>query len=162
MLVVADSSPIIVLVNIGHVDVLPALFNEVLIPPQVGAELTLAKRPEAVRRLMATPPSWLLIRGPTAIEQIAKLHEGECAAISLARELGADLLLIDEMAGRKAALERQIAITGTIGVLELAADRGLVDLSKTFDLIRQTDFWVSPKLLDARLKAFHSRKSSQR
>jgi predicted nucleic acid-binding protein len=39
MLVVADSSPLIVLIQIGQIDVLPALFGEVVIPPEVSAEL---------------------------------------------------------------------------------------------------------------------------
>lgn len=37
MIVVADSSPLIVLVNIGHIEILPALFHEVFIPPQIAA-----------------------------------------------------------------------------------------------------------------------------
>lgn len=40
MIVVADSSPLIVLVNIGHIEILSALFGEVFIPPQIAAELS--------------------------------------------------------------------------------------------------------------------------
>jgi predicted nucleic acid-binding protein len=39
MIVVADASPFVVLVAIGHVDVLPTLFREVLIPIEVASEL---------------------------------------------------------------------------------------------------------------------------
>jgi predicted nucleic acid-binding protein len=49
MIVVADSSPLIVLVNIGHVQILPTLFQEVFIPPQIAAELADPKRPQGVR-----------------------------------------------------------------------------------------------------------------
>jgi predicted nucleic acid-binding protein len=49
MIVVADSSPLVVLVNIGQIDLLRALFQQILIPPDVAAELASAKRPEAVR-----------------------------------------------------------------------------------------------------------------
>jgi predicted nucleic acid-binding protein len=103
MLVVADSSPLIVLLTIGHIEVLPALFSQMAIPPEVAAELARPNRPQIVREFMASPPHWLSERAPKATEAIPALHAGERAAISLARELHADLLLIDELRGRQAA-----------------------------------------------------------
>jgi predicted nucleic acid-binding protein len=44
MIVVADTFPFVVLVAIAHVDVLPALFKEVVIPPQVASELASSRR----------------------------------------------------------------------------------------------------------------------
>jgi predicted nucleic acid-binding protein len=160
MLVVADSSPLIVLVNIGHVDILPTLFREVVIPPEVSAELRQPNRPSAVRDFMAACPAWLVQRAPSTLESIPSLHAGELAAINLARELKADLLLIDELAGRKAAADRHIPFTGTVGVLELAADRGLLDLHDAFQRVKGTDFWISHELLDERLKLYLTRKGS--
>ncbi len=55
MLVVADTSPLVVLVNIGAIDVLPALFGRVAIPATVLAELQSALRPEDVRAFAASP-----------------------------------------------------------------------------------------------------------
>jgi|SRR5580704_8232967 predicted nucleic acid-binding protein len=161
MLVVADSSPLVVLINVGHIEVLPALFANVIIPPQVSTELRQSGRPQSVRQFMDSLPGWLLERTPIAIEPIPSLHSGELAAISLAKEMKADLLLIDEMRGRKAAVERQIPITGTIGVLELAADRRLLDLGDAFAAIKRTDFWISHKLLDERLSLYLARRRPQ-
>jgi predicted nucleic acid-binding protein len=158
MLVVADSSPVIVLVTIDHIRILPALFREVAIPPQVVEELTRASRTAEVREFIAAPPPWLVERSPSYVETIETLHAGEMAAISLARELKADLLLIDEVEGRKAAAARDIPFAGTIGVLERAADQGLLDLAEAFDRIKGTNFWVSHTLLDARLRMHRSRK----
>jgi predicted nucleic acid-binding protein len=154
MLVVADSSPLILLINIGHIDVLPRLFGQVVIPPEVSAELHQSNRPRAVHDFIASHPAWLLERVPTAIEPIPALHAGELAAISLAQELKADLLLIDDVCGRKAAADRHIPFTGTIGVLELAADRGLLDLRDAFGRVKKTDFWISDGLLDERLSLY--------
>ncbi|HQU41925.1 MAG TPA: hypothetical protein PK867_03900 [Pirellulales bacterium] len=96
MLIVADSSPLIVLINIGQVGLLPELFGEVVIPPAVAEELRADKRPPAVQAFIAAPPGWLIERVPAVVEPIPALHPGELAAISLAMELKADLLLIDD------------------------------------------------------------------
>lgn len=138
MIVVADSSPLIVLMNIGHIDVLPKLFEQIVIPPEVAVELRQSNRPNAVRDFAASFPPWLVERTPAAIEAIPELH--------------ADLLLIDEIRGRRAAVQRQLRITGTIGVLESAADASLLDLAEAFARVKQTNFWISHELLDERLK----------
>jgi predicted nucleic acid-binding protein len=56
MLVIADSSPLIVLVNIGHIGVLPKLFGEVVIPPAVASEIAAPARPEVVREFSLHAP----------------------------------------------------------------------------------------------------------
>jgi predicted nucleic acid-binding protein len=70
MIIVADSSPFVVLVSVDHVEVLANVFNDVIIPPQVQAELASPKRSEAVRAFIAAPLSWLSIVSPTSIEYI--------------------------------------------------------------------------------------------
>jgi predicted nucleic acid-binding protein len=159
MIIIADSSPFVVLIAIGYVDVLHALFNEVLIPPQVEAELASPRRSEAVRSFIGAPPSWLRVQSPGVIEPIEGLHAGEAAAIALARELRADRVIIDESLGRRAAVDRGLRVVGTIGVLEAAAERNLVDLGRAFERIKKTDFWVSSTFLDERLALFLARKS---
>ncbi len=47
---------------------------------------------------------------------------------------------------------------GTIGILEAAADQGLLNLGDAFEKVKQTDFWVSPAFLDGRLALFLTRK----
>jgi predicted nucleic acid-binding protein len=160
MLVIADSSPLIVLVNIGYVSVLPALFGQVTIPPQVADELIRPNRPQAVRDFIAEPSTWLNIQSPKLVEPIRFLQSGEAAAISLAREISADLLLIDEVRGRRAATQRKIKLTGTVGVLELAASRNMLDLRDAFEQIKKTDFWISHKLLDDRLNLYRKSAST--
>src|SRR5262245_39498013 len=121
MIVVADSSPLFALVNVEHVSVLPRLFGAVMVPPEVLAELGEAKRPAPVRAFAAQPPPWMEVRSPRVLQAIPRLHAGEQAAISLASEVGATLLLIDEKDGRSVAAQRHIPITGTVGILERAA-----------------------------------------
>ncbi len=154
MIVVADSSPLVALVNIDAIEILPQLFGTVLIPPAVHAELLDARRPPAVRRLAAQLPGWLDVRTPTRREAWSGLHAGEAEALSLAVEVGAELLLMDEKAGRRIATERHFLVAGTVGVLERAAAQNLLDLGEAFERLKQTDFWVTPALLDNRLKVF--------
>jgi len=154
MIVVADSSTLVVLVRTGFEHVLPALFGHIVIPPEVAAEVAASHRPEVVREFMATDPAWLEIKPAVSVEDIAGLHAGEKAAISLALEISADRLIIDERSGRKAAMARRIPIVGTIGVLEIAAQKQFIDLGRAFEAVKQTDFWVSLKFLDERLALF--------
>ena len=158
MIIVADSSPFVLLVSIEQVEVLASLFKDVIIPPQVQAELSSPKRSEIVRAFIAAPPPWLRVVSPKLIEPIDGLHPGEAAAISLARELRADRVVIDERLGRQAASQRGLHVIGTVGVLEAAAERGFVDLGVAFEKVKETDFWVSPRFLDERLALFVARK----
>jgi predicted nucleic acid-binding protein len=160
MIVVADTSPFVVLVAIEHVDVLPTLFKEVLIPPPVASELASPKRSQEVRDFIATPPLWLRVLAPASVEAIPGLAAAETAAIAPAAELQAGRLIIDEYRGRKAASARGLRVVGTVGVLELAAEMGLIDLARAFERVKQTDFWISHKLLDERLALFLRRKQA--
>src|SRR2546423_607060 len=154
MLVIADSSPLIVLVNIGHIEVLPKLFGDVVIPPAVASEIAAPTRPQIVRDFAAARPAWLRVQAPTVIQQIPELHQGESEALSLAMELHADLVLIDERKAYREAVARKLNAVGTVRVLERAAAEGLLDLKDAFDRLKQTDFWISHKLLDERLRLF--------
>jgi predicted nucleic acid-binding protein len=156
MIVVADTSPFVVLVAIEQVEVLPTLFQEVLIPTQVASERASSRRSQVVRAFIATPPPWLRVLAPSSTEPIPGLDPGESAASALAAEVQAGRLIIDEYRG-KAATERGLRVVGTVGVLELAAETGLIDLEEAFERVKQTDFWISHKLLDERLVLFLQR-----
>ena len=89
MIVVADATPLNYLVLIGHADILPGLFDRVVIPSAVMTELQHPRTPEIVRAWMSAPPAWLAVRSvqrpmPTDLEH---LGAGEREAILLAEEL---------------------------------------------------------------------------
>lgn len=157
ILVVADTSPLNYLLLIGCIDVLPRLFDRVAIPPAVHRELQHPDTPETVRRWAASPPQWIEIHAPGSVLQQARLQAGEAEAIALARELHADAILLDEREGRAAALEQGLKVTGTIGVLEEAAARGLLDLPSALARLQQTSFKVHPSLIQAALKRWTNR-----
>lgn len=57
-------------------------------------------------------------------------------------------MLIDERRGRQAARERGLRVSGTLGMLRLAADRGLVRLAEALDRLQTTNFRGTPKLFN--------------
>jgi predicted nucleic acid-binding protein len=157
VLVVADTGPLHYLILIGHVDLLPRLFGSITIPTAVRDELDQPATPACVRMWISSPPRWLTIMSepdtnPDAA--LAALDNGEQAAIVLAVALRAELVLMDDRLGVAAARSRGFAVTGTLGALDRAARRGLIDLAAAFADLRATNFHTRPALLDALVAAW--------
>ena len=153
-LVIADTSPINYLLLIGHIDLLPVLFNKVILPSVVETELSHPKAPTVVRNWIASPPAWVEIRqtGPYTHDAVlAGLDAGEKDAIILALELHADLVLMDDEEGAVAARAQGFEVTGTLGVLQRAARRQLIMLDATFNQLKRTNFRYRQDLMDALL-----------
>jgi predicted nucleic acid-binding protein len=160
MIVVADTSPLNYLVLIGDELLLPQLFGSVVVPPAVIQELTDTNAPERVRRWANQLPAWVRMESsPGGTLRIGDLGRGETEGILLAQALGADLILIDDAAAREEAERRRLTVTGTLGVLRLAALRKLIHLPDVFARLSQTNFRVSPKLLEEMLNETSARDS---
>lgn len=147
MLVISDASPLNVLIRIELARILPDLYGEVTIPDVVESELTDPRAPQIVREFMAASPPWLTIRNPQSIGRFPRLGAGESAAISLALELHADILLVDDRRARSTATHAGLSIIGTLGVLEVAARLGRLNLKAALERLRETDFRLSDHLL---------------
>ncbi|MBX3290892.1 MAG: DUF3368 domain-containing protein [Acidobacteria bacterium] len=150
MIVIADTSPINYLVLIDAIGILPEMFGEVIIPQAVYKELNHEKAPEPVKRFINDAHAWLRIRDVEVPENtgLDNLGPGEREAIFLAESEKADLLIIDERKGMRAAMQRKLMAVGTLIILEQAAAKGLVDLPNAFEKIKNTSFHVSSELLN--------------
>jgi predicted nucleic acid-binding protein len=147
MIVVSDTTPLNYLVLVDAVHILPALFEQVYVPEQVVIELSHPTAPPAVCDWIASPPTWLRVRSAARIDPDLRLDPGEVQAIGLAEELRADHILIDEWAARRVAAERGLHVIGTLGVLDQAAERNLIDLAIIFDRLLHTTFRVDRRLV---------------
>jgi predicted nucleic acid-binding protein len=149
MIVVADTTPINYLILIEEIHVLPKLYGRVVIPLAVREELLRPRTPGAVRAWMESLPVWLEVQTASGASDpaLARLDAGERSAITLAEELGADQLIVDDAFARRIAEARGLSVIGTIGVLREAGERGLVDLATAFQRLQLTSFHVSPALL---------------
>ncbi|MFZ1006991.1 MAG: DUF3368 domain-containing protein [Candidatus Sulfotelmatobacter sp.] len=138
MIVVSDTAPLNYLLLIGEAELLPKLFGRVIVPPAVLDEMIHPAAPEIVRAWAANPPAWIESMRP--------------AAPIFAKELKADLLLIDERRAKQVAIANHVKVTGTLGVLEFAAQRGLINLATAIDALCQTTFRRPDYLIDEILK----------
>jgi predicted nucleic acid-binding protein len=155
MIVISDTSPILYLVLIGQIELLPQLYQRIFIPETVRAEMRDAGAPLVLRQWMTAPPQWLevCVVQPSSQAGLERLDPGEKAAIELAQQINADLLILDDRAGRQAALNLGLKITGLLGILKDAATLGLVNLPEILDrLLTETNFRASPKLIKSLLQ----------
>ena len=140
IVVVSDTTPINYLVLIGQVDLLSQLFEKVIIPDAVLQELSAIRAPDLVKSWVANLPAWIEVRRCKHLDATIQLDAGETGAISLALELGASSVLMDERRGRYAAQSRGLAVIGTLTILELADERGLVRFEDAVQQLQQTNF----------------------
>ncbi len=153
MIVISDTSVITNLAAIQQLDLLPQLYDRVLIPTAVYAELV--NLDAAVPgTLEVQSAQWIEIRKVTnqaevdRLRNVTRLDPGESEAIALVQELNADLLLIDERRGRTEANRLGLRITGLLGILVEAKTRQLIPQVKPLmdTLIASSEFRVSATL----------------
>ncbi|MDR0963923.1 MAG: DUF3368 domain-containing protein [Clostridium sp.] len=145
-LVVSNSTPIIVLSNINKLDILQKLYGVVHIPYAVMQEVSVK-----ANHFMQDNP-WLrmdYVKDKLAQDAFSvSLHSGEVEAILLTRQLEADLLILDDGLARKYAKRLNILITGTIGVILQAKNRGIISSVKpVLSNLIDSGFYLSEQVL---------------
>jgi predicted nucleic acid-binding protein len=158
-LVVSDTTPLNYLILIGHVDVLPSLFGKVLVPPAVIEEMKHPKTPATVAAWIANLPAWIEVRSPNTDLDLG-IGAGEDEAISLAVELGDAAILIDDKKARAIANNRGLLTIGTIAILDLADESGLLDFEAALLRLQTTTFHVEKELWQPVLEKVRARKKN--
>ncbi len=151
MIVVTDTSVILNLCFLAQQKLLPALFEVVITPPEVKWEFErLAFQDDRFFGLVF--PEFIAVKAPQntlpSLRHTKRLQVGEISAISLAVEIKAGVVLMDERAGRLAASELGLQTLGLLGVLLEAHKNGMIGSLKPFldRLQNEARFWISPSV----------------
>jgi predicted nucleic acid-binding protein len=151
MIVVSNTSPLTSLAAIGEFHLLEILYEQIRIPDEVWNELN-AEGVQWPGSLQTSQASWIVRHRVsnqalvTALER--DLDRGEAEAIALAVELNADLLLIDEKEGRRAAQRLGLRVTGVIGLLvEAKSQAKISQIRPRLDRLRyDAGFFITDSL----------------
>lgn len=156
-LVVSDTTPLNYLILIGQANVLASLFGKILVPPAVIREMRHPKAPAIVSSWTENLPSWIEVRTPRTDLHLG-IGAGEDEAISLAVELGDAAVLVDDQKARAAAGERGLVTFGTIAVLDLADETGLLDFEMALSELLATTFHIEDAVLKSARDKVRERK----
>jgi uncharacterized protein len=150
VIVVSDTTPISELAKIGRLTLLREVYLRVIIPQEVYDEVMAGPRVVVAATKSA---NWIEVHAVSESNKVLALHAstplglGECAALILAEELGAQRLLMDDRAGRREAIARGLPVTGTIGTLLVAKQQGIITSVKdVLDDLRDHGTRISEQL----------------
>ena len=159
MIAVADSSPLIILAKLGCFDLLNQLYSQLYISAEVHHEVVIAGAglPGACEVERA---EWIELRPfqnearLLTAQQKFPLGAGELSTILLGKELGAQVVLLDDYDARKLAKAEGLHVRGSVGLLETFYRRGYVaDLRAAFQQLLTHKIYVDQRLLDERLRS---------
>lgn len=153
MKVVSNSSPLIFLSAIGMLDILTAEFGKILVPEAVYDEVTSNKLKGSNEVKHADWIKVLSVKNKKAHSFLPMLDGGEESAIILAIEQDADLILLDDLAGRRAAMIQGLNVMGTLGFLKVMHRKGRIkDFRNVLDALQKNGFWMGSDLYNRMLE----------
>ncbi len=144
--VVVNSTPLIILCGIGHLEILKELYGEITIPLAVYREVT--RKEDSACMQINNCRSWIHVE---EIEDYtekkmykAKLHDGEVEVMILSQKQNADVVIIDDNAAKKTAKYLGLPVTGTLGILLKAKREGIIgEVRPLISEMKHIGFYVS-------------------
>ncbi|MGB3138124.1 MAG: DUF3368 domain-containing protein [Nodosilinea sp.] len=153
MKAVINATPLIALSLTGHLKLLNQLFSEVYVPKSVYEEVVTQGQQRSGSTAVRNA-DWLTVQQPALTSPIPValmgLDLGEQDVILLGQELEADWLMIDERLGRKIAQAMGFQVKGTLGLLLVACQAGLLtrqDAAQAVETFNRSSIRLSPRLL---------------
>lgn len=146
--IICNTSPLQYLYQIGQLDLLPQLTGQIIVPTAVAVELAEGRRRGVDVAVPETLP-WVDMRTPSS-EQVnrlvADLGPGETAVLLLALECADPVVILDDGLARRHAEVLGIPLTGTLGILLDAKQRGLVSsVAPLMDELQRQGFRLSAR-----------------
>jgi len=159
VIVVSNTTPIIALAKINKLEILEYLFGRIYISEGVYKEL-ISNKKFIFEIEQITKSSFIItkeVKNRLAVELVQKMHGlniGESESIILFKELGGDLLIMDEKKGRKVASSLDIKLTGTLGILLKAKQEGIIiELKPILEKLIESNIRISHELYKEILKS---------
>lgn len=156
MIAVSNTTPILSLYKIGMIGLLQDIFGQVFVPTVVYDEIAvLGKGKQGYDVLDRVDYIHVKkIQNSLAVNLLkSQLDYGEAEAIVLAGELGADVLFLDEKKARKVAQANSQRVIGTIGILQVAKEKGLISgMRSALDDLIVNGIWVDRRLYQSVLE----------
>lgn len=150
MTVICNATPLINFAAINRLDILQAMFSQVVIPQAVYNETTGSSLPGSQSVLEAIASGWLQVYTISAIpaEIPTELDKGEREAIALALEISEQRILLDEREARQVAQRLGLQVIGTLGILLLAKDNQVIlQVQPLLDgMMSMAQYWVATTL----------------
>lgn len=162
MIAVTDTAPINYLIQLDMEDILPRMFEVVLIPEEVIGELLNAKAPEKVRNRAlewkSSTPVWMKIAAAGAsIATTGRIHVGEQAAMTLAESQMPCVLLMDDREALIEAARRGLVTARLLALLFDAGRLGLLEFRETLGHLEKTTFRMSAEVKEHFLRRWDTR-----
>ncbi len=147
--VVSDTTPLHYLILVGRESILEKLYGKVIVPPAVLTELCHASAPVQISDWATNPPPWVIVAAPKSIPfGFEGLDFGEQQALALAKEIRADLVLLDDRVARRVALRELMKVRGTLGIVAEAAKAKFLDFGDTVDQLQHTSMHLDQEVVD--------------
>ena len=158
MIVVSNSSPLIALSAIGLFDLLATLYGAINIPQAVYEEVAVSGSGRAGSQEVAGS-QWIISHTVTDQQSVARLmtesglDRGESETILLAIQLDASLIILDDRDARRYAHKQKLSVIGTVGVLVLAKDSGIIpSVKQAMDALKGAGSYIHPALYEEAMK----------
>ena len=156
MIIVCNATCLIGLSKIGQLNVLKEIYRKIYICVYTEVVVQGKGRPGSKE---VEQSDWIKVK--SVKDQLAvqflqvELSKGEAETITLAKELKADFVILDERKAADIALMSNLRVMGTLGVLRKAKEEGKIDnLIDLVDKLRKAKFWISDKLYKEILKEY--------
>ena len=145
-MIIGDSSALVALATMDRLDLLEKIFGKIYVPKAVYDEVTISDKPQSVKL-----KEFLADKVVSVELDISKmgLGQGELEAIALYKNMNSDFLLIDDRRAKKFARLNDVNVIGSLGVMILAKDSGLVESIRK-DLVKlvSSSLFISQSLID--------------
>lgn len=160
MIVVSDSTPLMHFGKIDRLDLLQLGYDEIVITQAVYRETVLEGLNMGEKDAILIEKAigkWIKVLDPNGdsadISSKYKIHRGEADSILLAKQLNADLLLINERDGREAAKSCGINVKGTIGIIFDCVKKQIITKIDAIGILTEfknnpSEYWIDPKIID--------------